>query len=96
MVAEDVSQGAGIDFVDTFSPVARIDTTRTVLSVSASANLHLPQFDVKTSFLNKMLEEEIYMEQQTSYQDGTNRVCKLLRSFYGLKQAPRCWNRRFT
>ena len=95
LVAKGYSQRAGIDYDETFSPVARFDTVRSVLSVAATENMHLAQFDVKTAFLYGKLEEEIYMKQPEGFSDGTDRVCKLKRSLYGLKQSPRCWNKRF-
>jgi hypothetical protein len=95
LVAKGYSQKQGIDYDETFSPVARFDTVRTVLSVAAAENLKLLQFDIKTAFLYGELQEEIYMKQPEGYDDGSGRICKLDRSLYGLKQAPRCWNKRF-
>jgi hypothetical protein len=66
------------------------------LSVAAKEKLVLAQFDVKTAFLNGDLEEEIYMKQPEGFTDGSNKVCKLVKSLYGLKQAPRCWNETCT
>ena len=95
LVAKGYSQRAGIDYDETFSPVARFDTIRSVLSVAATENLHIAQFDVKTAFLYGTLDEEIYMKQPEGFDDGSDRVCKLERSLYGLKQSSRCWNKRF-
>lgn len=95
LVVRGFNQKPGVDFQETFSPVVRFDTLRSVLSVAASENLHLAQFDVKTAFLNGHLFEDIYMTQSEGFSDSTDRVCKLLRSIYGLKQSPRCWNQRF-
>lgn len=95
LVARGFSQQEGVDYNETFSPVARYDTVRAILSVAASEHLHLAQFDVKSAFLNGFLKEEIYMQQPEGFSDGTDRVCKLHKSLYGLKQSPRCWNQRF-
>jgi hypothetical protein len=60
----------------------------------AQQDLELHQLDVKTTFLNGELEEEIYMQQSQGYeQGGPNTMCRLLRAFYGLRQAPRAWHR---
>lgn len=96
LVARGFKQTAGVEYHETFSPVARFDSIRTILSITASNKMYLQQFDVKTAFLHGELDEVIYMQQPKGYEDGTNRVCKLNRSLYGLKQASRCWNHRFT
>ncbi|GBM13296.1 Retrovirus-related Pol polyprotein from transposon TNT 1-94 [Araneus ventricosus] len=85
----NLPQKVGADFSETFSPVVRWDTIRTVLSVAAYKNLKLVQFDVKTAFLYGDLQEDIYIHQSKGFEDGTGQVCKLLKSIYGLKQAPR-------
>ncbi|KRY87936.1 Retrovirus-related Pol polyprotein from transposon TNT 1-94 [Trichinella pseudospiralis] len=85
---------AGNDYDETFSPVARFDTVRALLSIAAVERLKLQQFDVKTAFLYGALKEEVYVKQSEGFENGTNQVYKLNRSLYGLKQAPRCWNLR--
>lgn len=93
LVCRGFSQIHGIDFNETFSPVARFDTIRAILSVAANEHLELAQFDVKTAFLNGSLEEEIYMDLYINLRASkTGLVCKLHKSLYGLKQSPRCWN----
>jgi hypothetical protein len=94
LVVRGFSQREGIHYTETFSPVARFDTIRALLSIAADEKLELSQFDVKTAFLHGFIDEEIYMEQPEGCNDGSQRVCKLLRSLYGLKQSPRCWNKR--
>jgi len=95
LVAKGYAQKQGIDYDETFNPVAHYDTVRTLLVVAASKNMKLKQFDVKTAFLYGELEEEVYVEQPEGFDDGSGRVCRLKRSLYGLKQAPQCWNKRF-
>jgi len=95
-VTRRFKQQADIDYHETFSPVARFDSIRIILSIAASRNLKLQQFDIKTAFLHGKLEEIIYMKQPLGYEDGTGRVCRLNRSIYGLKPASRCWNNCFT
>lgn len=95
LIIREFSQREGIDYNETFSPVARFDTIRTVLSIAANEELEIAQFNVKTAFLNGVICGDIYMNQPEGHRDGTNRVCKLHTSLYGLKQSPRCWNDRF-
>lgn len=92
LVAVGYNQRKGIDYNQTFSPVAKMSTIRTLLTIAATEGLALRQFDVSTAFLYGSVKEEIFMRQPQGYDDGTNRVCKLKRSLYGLKQAPKCWN----
>ena len=86
-------QQYGIDFTETFAPVAKIKSIKIVLSLTASLDLELKQIDFDTAFLNAKLNEEVYMELPDGlqgYPAGT--VCKLQRALYGLKQAPHEWN----
>jgi hypothetical protein len=91
IVAKGYTQKVWEDYFDTYSPVARLTTIRVLLSLAASHGLFVHQMDVKTTFLNGELEEEIYMDQPDGFiakgQEG--KVCKLLKSLYGLKQAPK-------
>ena len=93
LVARGFKTTSGVNYLETFT---RFDSVRIILSVAASKNLHLRQFDVKTAFLYEDLEENIFMEQPLGFEDGNPKVCKLNRSHYGLKQASRCWNQRLT
>ncbi len=95
VVIQGCAQRPGFDYEDTFSPVTRLDTIRTLLAVAAIEKMELMQFDVSTAFLYGDVKEEIYMKQPMGYSDGVNRVCCLNRSLHGLKQASRCWNRKF-
>ena len=96
LVAKGYTQTANIDYGETFSPVCRYDTIRALIATAAKENLKLFQIDVETAFLYGDLTEEIYMHQPEGYNDGSKRVCKMLRPLYGLKQAGRCWNTKFT
>ena len=95
LVARGFSQTPGVDFFETFSPVVRYESVRCVLSLAASRNMEMVQFDVQTAFLNGPIDEEIYLEQPEGYRDDSSIVWKLKKAVYGLKQAPRCWNSKF-
>ena len=96
LVAQGFSQKYGIDYDETFSPVARFSSIRTLLAFSVERGMLVHQMDVVTAFLNGDLKEEIYMQQPPGYvQLGKeDLVCKLKKSLYGLKQSPRCWNEK--
>ena len=93
LVAQGYSQKEGIDFEETFSPVARFTSIRTILALANELNLEVHQMDVQTAFLHGKLSEEIYMEQPRGFEKAgsENLVCKLEKGLYGLKQASRCW-----
>ena len=76
-----------IDYKETFSPVSKKDSFRIIMSLVANFDLELHQMDVKTTFLNRDLEEEVYMKQPEGFSssDGEHLVCKLKKSIYGLK-----------
>ncbi|KAJ9543513.1 LOW QUALITY PROTEIN: hypothetical protein OSB04_023220 [Centaurea solstitialis] len=87
----------GLDYDETFSPVVKPATIRTVLSISVSLNWPIHHLDVKNAFLNGDLTEEVYMKQPPSYVHPSypNHVCQLRKALYGLKQSPRAWSQRF-
>eukprot|EP00253_Pinus_taeda_P003920 PITA_03920 len=92
LVAKGFSQVEGIDYTETFSPVAKMNSIRLVLSLVASFKWEVHQMDVKSAFLHGDLHEEIYMEQPTGFiQTYSSLVCQLKKSLYGLKQARRVW-----
>jgi hypothetical protein len=97
LVAKGFTQKEGIDYTDTFSPVSKKDSLRVILALVAHFDLELHQMDVKTTFLNGDLEEEVYMKQPEGFSSnsGEHLVCKLKRSIYGLKQASRQWYLKF-
>lgn len=96
LVVRGFEQEKGIDYSETFSPVARYVSIRLILSLAASNKMKMMAFDVKTAFLHGNLKEEIYMNQPEGFTDGTDRVCKLNKSLYGLKQAPKNWTEKFS
>src|SRR5579862_6779626 len=97
LVAKEYTQKEGIDYEETFSPVAMLKSIRILLSIAASLDLEIWQMDVKTAFLNGSLDESIYMVQPEGFieKGHLGKVCKLQKSIYGLKQASRSWNIRF-
>lgn len=95
LVARGFSQIYGIDYLETYAPVANMVSIRMLFAYAAMNNLAIAQFDVKTAFLYGDLEEPIYMEQPEGFDDNPNKVWKLKRSLYGLKQSPRQWNKKF-
>lgn len=95
LVVKGCQQKAGLDYAETFSPVASFDSIRIILAQIAVSKMYTRQFDVKTAFLHGQLEDEVYMRQPEGFSDGTNKICRLQRSLYGLKQSPRCWNKQF-
>jgi hypothetical protein len=96
-VLRDFTQRPGIDYYETFSPVVKPATVRTVLSLAVSRSWPIHQLDVKNAFLHDTLSEIVYCSQPTGFVDPTqpDRVCRLNKSLYGLKQAPRAWYSRF-
>ena len=100
LVAKGFSQKLGLDYEETFAPVAKFTTIRLLLALCCESDWELYGMDVKTAFLNSELEETVYMEIPegvsipaapvfSTYQQPT--VCRLLKSIYGLKQSPRAW-----
>jgi len=99
LVAKGYTQVFGLDYSDTFSPVAKMASVRLFLSMAAMRHWPLYQFDIKNAFLHGDLEEEVYLEQPPGFvPQGECRgyVCRLHKALYGLKQSPRAWFGRFS
>ena len=97
LVAKRFKQIHGIDYDETFLPVAMLKSIRIMLAIAAYYDYEIWQMDVKTAFLNRNLLEDVYMTQPEGFVDPEHagKVCKLQRSIYGLKQASRSWNLLF-
>jgi hypothetical protein len=88
------SQKHGIDFTETFAPVAKYTSLRLLFGIAVQLDLHILQLDIKTAFLYGDLQEETYMDQPEGFSVGQNLVCRLKKTLYGLKQAPRGRNNK--
>ncbi|WKA06040.1 hypothetical protein VitviT2T_023967 [Vitis vinifera] len=97
LVEKDFTQTYGIDYQETFDPVAKINSIRVLLSLAKNSNWPLHQLDVKNAFLNGDLDEEVFMSPPLGFEErfGVGKVCKLKKSLYRLKQLPRAWFERF-
>ena len=91
-----VCKGYGIDYGETFAPIVRLEGVRTLLAYATHRGFKGYQMNVKSAFLNGILDEEVYIEQPEGFVDPNKRdmVCKLHKALYGLKQAPRAWYER--
>jgi hypothetical protein len=92
-ISHGFSQKEGIDYEETFSLVARYTSIRTIIALATKMKWKLHQMDVKTTYLNGVLEEEVYIEQPQGFEveNRKTHVCKLKKALYGLKQAPGAW-----
>ncbi|GLT58591.1 hypothetical protein SLA2020_314700 [Shorea laevis] len=95
LIAKGYHQQPGLDYSETFSPVIKLVTLRTVLSIAVSNHWPIRQLDINNAFLNGNLDEELFMHQLVGFIDETfpHHICCLKKSLYGLKQAPRAWFR---
>ncbi|GJU13974.1 retrovirus-related pol polyprotein from transposon TNT 1-94 [Tanacetum coccineum] len=93
LVAQGYNQQEGIDYEETYAPVARLESIRILLAYACALDYKLFQMDVKSAFLNGFINEEVYMAQPPGFIDfkKPNHVYKLKKALYGLKQAPKAW-----
>jgi hypothetical protein len=96
LVAQGFSQVEGLDFEETFAPIAHIEAIKILLAFAASMGFKLYQMDVKSVFLNGVIQEEVFVRQPPGFEDSKypNTVYKLSKALYGLKRAPRAWYAR--
>jgi hypothetical protein len=97
LVTQEFSQVEGLDFYETFAPVARLEAIRILLAFARSNGFKLYQMDVKSAILNGVIEEEVFVRQPSGFENPKypNRVYMLSMALYGLKQASRPWYARF-
>ncbi|KAK2382949.1 putative mitochondrial protein [Trifolium repens] len=98
LVAQGYNQEEGIDYEETYAPVARLEAIRLLLAYACNMNFKLYQMDVKSAFLNGYINEEVYVKQPPGFENHElpDYVFKLKRALYGLKQAPRAWYDRLS
>jgi hypothetical protein len=95
LVVQGNQQRPGIDFSELFAHVVRSDTLHTLFATATLEDWDIHGMDVASAFLNRTVEEELYMRQIPGYEDGTNRVLHIKGSLYGLRQAPQIWEKMF-
>lgn len=94
LVVKGFLQKSGIDYQETYAPVAKLTTIRVALAVALQRGMVIHQMDVQTAFLHGELQETIYMAIPEGVEADAETVCLLKKSLYGLKQAPKCWNEK--
>jgi hypothetical protein len=96
LVCKGYAQIEGLDFYETFSPIARLEAIRIYLAYACHKRFKVYKMDVKSSFLNGDLNEEVYMEHPEGFElsDNPDLVCKMKKYLYGLEQSPRAWYQR--
>ena len=96
LVCKGYAQEEGLDYGETFVPITKMEEVRTLLAYATYKGFKVYQMDIKSTFLNGILEEKVYIEQPDGFVDenNINEVFKLYKALYGLKQAPRAWYER--
>ena len=87
LVAKGCAQRLGHNYIETYSPVICLETIRAILTLILTEKLIVQQIDVKGTYLNGILCEQVFMKQPEGYKDGSQKVCHLIKTLYGLKQA---------
>ena len=95
LVVNGCGQCLGFDYLETHSPIVWMELIRAILAIATARHLQIQQMDIKGAYLNGTLKETIYMRQPDGFDDGSGRVCHLLRTLYRLKQSGREWNAEF-
>ena len=92
-MAKGFLQKEGIDYEETFTPIARYSSIQTILSLAAEMGWCVHQMDVKTAFLNAVIQEEVYIEHPEGFdvENMEMHVCRPHRALYAIKEAPRAW-----
>ncbi|GJZ61480.1 retrovirus-related pol polyprotein from transposon TNT 1-94 [Tanacetum coccineum] len=93
LVAQGYNQQEGIDYDETYAPVARLESIRILLAIACANDFNLYHMDVKSAFLNGFINEEVYVAQPLGFIDfqKPNYIYKLKKALYGLKLAPKAW-----
>jgi hypothetical protein len=94
LIAKGFRQVQGVDYDETFSPVAMLKSIQIILAITTYFNYEIWYIDVKTDFLNENLDKDVYMIEPEGFYDPINagKICKLQKSIYGLKQGSQSWN----
>src|SRR6266481_5189374 len=95
LVAQGFTQRPGMDYYDITSPVVKFDSIQTILATANHLNWEIEMMDVKGTYLNSILDEEIYMAQPDHFNDRSGRVLKLVWAIYGLKQVGCVWHQNY-